>query len=108
MDELSRAVFDAVYRSTTQRGLRIFFSSLLLLKHTLRGVAFSWPLYLLSAAGLTLPGEFAWLFMLLLIPAVIVSGAILLLGLSEDYHEQVQGRILKAHEWTRILFGRAS
>lgn len=105
MDELTRAVFDAVYRSNAQRGLRLLFGGLLVLKHTLRGLIFSWPLYLLSMAGLALPGDYAWLFYVLLIPALMVSGAILLLGLSEEYREAVHGRILKLHEWKRIVLG---
>lgn len=106
MDELTRAVFDAVYRSSSQRGLRVLFGVLLVLKHSLRGFGFSWPLYLLSFAGLVFPGEYAWLFFLLLIPALIVSGSILLLGLTEEYSESVHGRILKLHEWQRIVLGR--
>jgi len=105
MDELTRAVFDAVYNSRRQRGLRLLFGVLLALKHILRGVAFSWPLYLLSAAGFVLPGEYAWLFLLLLIPAAMVSGTILLLGLSEEYRDHVQRRILQPHEWKRIVMG---
>lgn len=105
MDELTRAVFDAVYRSTAQRGLRMLFGTLLVLKHALRGFAFSWPLYLLALAGLALPGDYAWLLFLLVIPALIVSGSILLLGLSEEYRESVHGRILKLHEWKRIVLG---
>jgi len=61
MDEFTRAVFDAVYRSTSQRLLRLLFGALLVLKHTLRGFGFSWPLYLLSLAGLVFPGEYAWI-----------------------------------------------
>lgn len=103
MDELTRAVFDSVYRSAPQRSLRIFFPCLLILKHTLRGFAFSWPLYLLSLAGLALPGEYAWLFYLLLVPALMVSATILVLGLSGEYFETVHGHILKLREWSRIF-----
>ena len=106
MDELTRAVFDAVYRSAAQRVLRLLFGGLLVLKHILRGFAFSWPLYMLSLAGLALPGDYVWLFYLLLVPALMVSGSILLLGLSEEYSDTVQGRILKMHEWKRIVLGR--
>lgn len=105
MDEFTRGVFDAVYRSRTQRGLRILFGGLLTLKHVMRGLAFSWPLYLLSVAGFVLPGEYAWMFLLLLIPAFIVSGTILLLGLSEEYQEKINGRLLKLREWRRIAWG---
>jgi len=103
MDELTRAVFDAVYRSAAQRGLRVLFCSLLVLKHALRGLAFSWPLYLLSLAGLALPGDYAWLFYLLLVPALMVSAAILLFGLSEEYLEVVQGKILKLRDWSHLF-----
>lgn len=103
MDELTRAVFEAVYRSAKQRSLRIIFACLLILKHTLRGLAFSWPLYLLSLAGLALPGDYAWLFYLLLIPALMVSATILIFGLSEEYLETVHGRILKLRDWSRIF-----
>ena len=78
---------------------------LLLLKHIFRGLLFSWPLYLLSMTGLTLPGEYSWLFILLLIPAVLVSTSILLLGLSEAYQAQVTGRLLKIRDWKRIVLG---
>jgi len=105
MDEFTRAVFDAVYNSRSQRALRLLFGALLALKHVLRGLAFSWPLYLLSVTGFALPGEYAWLFLLLLIPALIVSGSILLLGLSEEYQEKINGRLLKLQEWKCILLG---
>jgi hypothetical protein len=105
MDEFTRGVFDAVYNSRTQHGLRLLFGALLALKHLLRGLAFSWPLYLLSAAGFALPGEYAWLFVLLLIPALIVSGSILLLGLSEEYQEKINGRLLRLKEWRCIVLG---
>jgi hypothetical protein len=60
---------------------------------------------LLSAAGFALPGEYAWLFALLLIPALMVSGSILLLGLSEEYQEKINGRLLKLKEWKCIVLG---
>ena len=107
MNEFRRAVFDAVYNSRVQRGLRVSFISLLVLKHSLRGLFFSWPLYLLSAAGIALPGQYAWLPLILLIPAVLVSGSILLQGLGEEYRHKVRGKILKMADWRGILFGRS-
>jgi hypothetical protein len=107
MDEFTQAVFDAAYGSRPQRNLRILFGALLVLKHTLRGFAFSWPLYLLSAAGLALPGQFAWVFLLLLIPAVALSGYILNKGLREDYRAVVRGRLLTLGDVKRGLFGVA-
>ena len=105
MDEFTQAVFDAAYASRTQRNLRLLFGTLLILKHSLRGFVFSWPLYLLSAAGLALPGEYARAFLLLLIPAVAVSGYILIKGLREDYRAVVRGRLLKLKEVRWALFG---
>lgn len=105
MDEFTQAVFDAAYRSPPQRNLRRLFGALLVLKHALRGFVFSWPLYLLSAAGLALPGRFAWVFLLLLIPAVALSGYILTKGLREDYRAVVRGRLLTLGAVKKGLFG---
>jgi len=105
MDEFTRAVFDAAYHSRKQRNLRLLLGALLILKHTLRGLLFSWPLYLLSLAGLALPGEYAWAFLLLLIPAFAVSGYILNKGLSEDYRAVVVGRLLQPGDVRRALYG---
>lgn len=105
MDEFSQAVFDAVYSSRRQRLLRFLFGTLLLLKHSLRGFVFSWPLYLLSAASLALPGKYAWAFLLLLIPALALSGFILTKGLREDYGAVVRGRLLKLKALKWALFG---
>jgi hypothetical protein len=107
MDEFTQAVFDAAYGSRPQRNLRLLVGALLVLKHTLRGLVFSWPLYLLSAAGLALPGRFAWVFLLLLIPAVAVSGYILAKGLREDYGAVVRGRLLKLGDVRWGLLGKA-
>lgn len=105
MDEFSQAVFDAIYSARRQRLLRFLFGILLLLKHALRGFVFSWPLYLLSAASLVLPGKYAWAFLLLLIPAFALSGYILTKGLREDYRAVVRGRLLKLEEMKWALFG---
>ena len=105
MDEFTQAVFDAAYHSRRQRILRFLLGALLILKHTLRGLLFSWPLYLLSLAGLALPGKFAWAFVLMLIPALVVSGYILAKGLREDYRAVAQGRLLKLGDVRRALFG---
>ena len=105
MDEFTRAVFDAAYHSRPQRNLRWLLGALLAVKHILRGLLFSWPLYLLSLAGLVLPGQYAWAFLLLLIPAVWVSGYILKKGLHEDYAAHVRGKLLVSGAWRRMLFG---
>ena len=105
MDDFTQAVFDAAYHSRQQRNLRLLLGALLILKHTLRGLLFSWPLYLLSLAGLALPGKFAWAFVLMLIPALAVSGYILSKGLREDDRAVVEGRLLKPGDARRALFG---
>jgi hypothetical protein len=103
MDEFKRAVFDAVYNSPQQRRLRLIVGTLLAIKHALRGLLFSWPLYLLAAAGLALPDAWAWAFVPLLIPAIWVSSHILLKGWHEDYGERVKGRVLKRDELRRLV-----
>jgi hypothetical protein len=103
MDELSRAVFEAAYASRPQRRLRAAAIALLVLKHALRGILFSWPLYLLAAAALALPGGWRWLFVALALPALAVSASILRRGVKEDFREQVLGRILDRTDLRRIL-----
>lgn len=105
MDEFTQAVFEAAYQSRRQRSLRFLLTAALIVKHTLRGLFFSWPLYLLSLAGLALPGEFAWAFVLLLIPALVVSGYILSKGLREDYRAFVRDRLLKRKDLWRVMLG---
>ena len=105
MDEFTQAVFEAAYASRAQRNLRRLFGFLLVSKHTLRGLIFSWPLYLLSAASFALPGNFGWVFALLLIPGVAVSGYILNKGLREDYAAFVKGRLLKSVDLRRAFWG---
>ena len=105
MDEFTQAVFEAAYASRAQRNFRLLFGLLLVLKHTLRGLIFSWPLYLLSAASFALPGNFGWVFALLLIPGVAVSGYILNKGLREDYAVFVKGRLLKNVDLRKAWIG---
>lgn len=105
MDEFTQAVFEAAYASRAQRNLRLLFGFLLVSKHTLRGLIFSWPLYLLSAASFALPGNFGWVFALLLIPGAAVSGYILNKGLREDYAAFVKGRLLKSADLRRAFWG---
>jgi len=105
MDEFTQAVFDAAYASRSQRHLRLLFGALLILKHIVRGLLFSWPLYLLAFSGMAVPGFQTWVFLLPLIPAVVVSGFILRKGLSEDYRAVLRGRLLKIRDVKWALFG---
>jgi len=106
MDEFTQAVFEAAYASRAQRNFRLLFGLLLVLKHTFRGLIFSWPLYLLSATSFVLPGNFGWVFALLLIPGVAVSGYILNKGLREDYAAYVKGRLLRSGDLRQAVRGR--
>lgn len=49
--ELATAVFQSVYQFRAQRTRRWLAALILALKHILRGLLFSWPLYLLVYAG---------------------------------------------------------
>lgn len=105
MDELTQAVFDVAYRSQRQRNLRLLLGALLVTKHVMRGLLFSWPLYLLAFAGTVVPGFHTWILLLLLIPAVAVSGMILTKGLREDYRAFVRGRLFKLSDVRWVLSG---
>lgn len=105
MDEFTRAVFHAAYRSRAQRNLRLLLSVLLVLKHILRGLIFSWPLYVLAFAGWAVPAFHTWVFLLLLMPAVAVSGMILRTGLREDYKTYVAARLLRRGDIRKALLG---
>jgi len=101
-NELQRAVFDAVYRSRRQRLLRLAAVFLLGLRHGARGVAFSWPLYALGIAAAWLPAG-GRLLLLALLPALAVSGYILVIGVRSDYAAMVAGAILQGRRLGRLL-----
>jgi hypothetical protein len=104
--ELLSAAFDAAYRSRVQRRRRGAAAALLLLKHTVRGIAFSWPLYLI-AGGAFLPGAPSWLFLVLPLPGLSVSGFILARGVREDIRGRVRGHLLRAGDWRHGFLPRA-
>ena len=103
-NELERGVFLAVYNSRKQKQSRLFALALLSVKHALRGLLFSWPLYLLALAAFAMPGSFALVFVLLLLPALYVSWMILSRGVREDYGRLVDGHILREGYIGRMLF----
>ena len=76
----------------------------LVIKHALRGVLFSWPLYMLTLAAFAVPGSSKLLFALLLVPGVYVSWVILSRGVREDYENLVAGYILRPGYLGRMLF----
>ena len=101
---LERGVFLAVYRSRTQRIHRAIACFLLGIKHGLRGILFSWPLYLLPLAAWLL--QVAWLPLIaaLLLPGLLISGMILHRGVRADYARLVDGCILRPGYPGRLLF----
>jgi hypothetical protein len=103
-NEFERGVFLAVYCSRKQRHQRAIAAVVLMLKHALRGILFSWPLYLLALAAFAVPGSFKLVFVLLLLPALYVSWVILSRGVREDYARLVDGYILREGYVGRLLF----
>ena len=73
-NEFERGVCEALYRSPDQRRRRIAIAFALGLKHGLRGLLFSWPLYLLGFAALALPHASGRWLALFLLPGLWVSG----------------------------------
>ena len=107
-NELERGVFLAVYHSKKQHHRRFFAGLLLGLKHSLRGLLFSWPLYLLPFSALALPGQYKYLFILFLLPGVYVSVLILKRGVSDDYAKYVEDRLLTDGYSSHLLWVKDS
>lgn len=92
---LAAAVFQSVYTSREQRLRRFGAGTSLVVKHALRGMLFSWPLYLLLVAGLLTPWpDSAWMLAIAL-PGLAISLYILARGAREDYCRGVYGRLLR-------------
>ncbi len=96
-NELERGVFLALYNSPEQRTRRRRARIALGIKHTGRGLLFSWPLYMLALGASMMPWGGFWLFIILCVPALWVSGSILWKGIHEDYEHLVKGFILPDH-----------
>ena len=92
-NDFERGVFLAVYDSKKQRFYRLLFIVVLCLKHILRGLLFSWPLYLLALTPTFMPADFWWMVMFVF-PALYVSSLILKRGIREDYEKFVKGYVL--------------
>jgi hypothetical protein len=102
-NEFEHAVFLALYNSSHQRLHRAIACLILGLKHGVRGLLFSWPLYLLPLAATLLQATYLPLIIMLLLPGLAVSGVILLRGVREDYMRFVAGCILKPGYPARLL-----
>jgi hypothetical protein len=103
-NEFERGVFLSVYNSPKQRIRRAIAHVILGVKHGLRGILFSWPLYLLPLAAWSFKPAFLPLILLLLIPGVYISWAILVRGVREDYANHVEGFIMRPGYPGRLLF----
>ena len=102
--DFERGVFMALYASRQQRRRRLFAYLLLGLKHGLRGILFSWPLYLLPLAAWLLQLRYLPLVVLLLLPGVVLSAVILSRGVHADYARLVDGHLLERGYARRMLF----
>lgn len=103
-NDFERGIFLAVYNSRRQRYHRMIAALVLGLKHMLRGLLFSWPLYLLALAAYAIPDASIWMVFFLLLPAVYVSWTILSRGIKEDYENLVDGYLLRSGYIGRIIF----
>lgn len=102
---LARAVFHSVYHSRAQRGLRVTAGLLLTVKHSLRGLLFSWPVYALAIAGFYSSGWLSVLLWSLAVPGIGLSLYILSRGIREEYKNRVTGSLLARADLLRLLRG---
>ncbi len=100
---LAKAVFSSVYRSRGQSGWRLLAWVLLITKHTLRGLVFSWPLYLMTVIGFYTESPLNWLLCALGVPGVAISIYILARGIREDYRTRVADRLLTRDSLIQLL-----
>lgn len=103
-NDFERGVFIALYNSKKQKRYRIIAGAALMVKHVLRGLLFSWPLYLLALAAYMIPGVSALIVIMLLFPALYVSWTILSRGIKDDYNELVEGHLLRSGYFRSVLF----
>jgi len=97
-------LLQALYDGPRQRLSRFGILTLLSLKHILRGLLFSWPLYLLGFSALLIPGENALWLLLFMIPGIWVSWKILWPGIHGDYQRYVKDVVFRQGALGHILF----
>jgi hypothetical protein len=103
--ELAQAVFNSVYSSREQRQRRQLAALVLAAKHTLRGLVFSWPLYLMVYAGFRTDAPVNWFLWALGVPGIGISVFILARGIREEYKNRVTGSLLARADLLRLLRG---
>lgn len=74
-------------------------------KHTLRGLLFSWPLYLMVYAGFLTDVPINIFLWALGIPGIAISFFILARGIREEYRARIVGQLLKPGDLLRVLRG---
>lgn len=77
--------------------------ALLTAKHTLRGLVFIWPLYLMTAIGFYTEPPLSWLLWMLGVPGIAISFYILAKGIREDYRMHVADRLLTRANLIQLL-----
>lgn len=102
---LEAAVFHSVYTSHEQRFRRLAAAGLLSAVHTVRGLLFSWPLYLLALGGFYTSRPVSLLLWAIAVPGIGLSFVILARGIREEYRERITGRIQKRGDLARLLKG---
>ena len=102
--EFEQGIFRAAYDSPLQRRRRGIAGLLLGLKHVLRGLLFSWPAYVLGLAAFYSEAVHAAAYVVLLVPALGLSGFILVRGVRDDYRGSVKGRLLDPGFARGLLF----
>lgn len=105
-NDLERAVFLAVYNSREQRLRRYAALAALTAQHALRGLLFSWPLYLMAVGALYVPRWQAVVLLALAVPGLGLSFYILARAVGEDYRKKVDGLILNPGYLRTVTFGR--
>ncbi|MGV6825839.1 MAG: hypothetical protein ACWA5Q_02575 [bacterium] len=76
----------------------------LILKHVLRGLLFSWPLYLIGLSAFWIPDPRALWLLVFLAVGVGVSLKVLLPGIRADYQVYVRGMVLRPGAIQHVLF----
>jgi len=102
--DLAAAVFHSVYTSRTQRQRRLLAGLILTTKHTLRGLLFSWPLYLMALGGFYAPFPVDVLLWAIAVPGIGLSLAILIRGVHAAYSEHVTGKIQRRGDLARLFW----
>lgn len=105
--ELEMGIFLAAYASLPQRRRRALALVLLGVKHSLRGLFFSWPAYVLGLAVFYSAQVYALVSLFLLVPAILLSGVILVRGVRDDYRDHVKDVLLSTGFARGLLFPAA-